>query len=242
MKNLFLWFRDALADFGWELWDAGAWFYNHGLSGVSRYFYNAVDFIDEICGDLWDIAYELDDWYDWISGIWSDLTTVWNYVYGLLTQRAYEAWTGAGNALDQAAAALSKATDAFNYAYGWLTDRANEAWDKAVWAYEQISVIVTAAANDIYNWVKGVPAEIRTWVTNAVNDVKTWALGKIDDAKSSVLAQIAAPINLVNLWFVDIQDFFNDPAEWITGKLDEAVDRLGQQLWDVIERILEKVW
>jgi len=242
LKNLFLWFRSALSDFGWALHAAGVWFYNHNLEGVARYFYDAVDFIDVICGHLWNIAYTLDDWYDWISGIWEDGVTVWNYAYGWLTDRADEAWGFAQTAYSYAVDAIWMAQDALDYAYGWLTDRADEAWNKAVWAYDQISIIVTAAADDIYAWVRSIPAEISAWVLARVDEVKTWASGAIEDAKSSVLAQIAAPINLVNLWFVDIQDFFNDPAEWITARLDAAVDRLGEQIWNLIEKVLEKVF
>jgi len=36
-----------------------------------------------------------------------------------------------------------------------------------------------------------------------------------------VLAEIAAPINLITTWFDDIQNFFNAPLDWLESKFTD---------------------
>jgi hypothetical protein len=174
---------------------------------IAAYFYNAYTVTRTIETQLADA--------------WSKAKQVFDYAYDVLADLASDAWNLADNAWDKAVTAFNKAKDAWDYATGWLKDKAIEAYNKAVWAYNQIASAVTAKAQEIYAWVKGIPAEIRTFVDGVVATFNSWVTGAIADATTWILTAIAAPFNLVSLWFDDIQNFFNDPLGWLVDKFGD---------------------
>jgi len=200
-----------------------------GCQTIAAYFYTAYSVTRTIETQLADA--------------WSKAKQVFNYAYDVLADLVADAWNLADNAWDKAVTAYNKAVSAWNYATGWLTDRANEAWsragnvwgtvtnwlkqqgidawNKAVWAYEQIPAAVTAKAQEIYAWVNGIPATIKAFVNGVVATFNSWVTGAIADATAWILSSIAAPFNLINLWFDAIQGFFNDPWGWLVDKFGD---------------------
>lgn len=197
-----------------------------------------------------DIGYFFQDAYKLTSNIeafldeiWSKAKQAYDYAYDVLRVRVNEALNDAGDAWDKAVTAYNKARDAWNYATGWLTDRANEAWsragavwgtvtnylkdkaieayNKAVWAYDQIGAAVTAQAQEIYAWVKSMPAEIRDYVAGVVAAIEAVTTDIVQSMIGLAMAAIAGPINLVNLWFDDIQNFFNSPLDWLESRFTD---------------------
>jgi len=196
---------------------------------IADYFYDAYKAartIEDILDDAWSKAKQAFNYaYDVLRVRVNDALNLaqdaWDYAYDVLSRRVNDALDAAGDAFDWAYTAYKKARDAWDYASGWLTDRANEAYSKAVWAFDQIAAAVTAAAQEIYAWVKAIPAEIRAFVEGVVADIGAITTDIVQSLINTAMATIAAPINLVNLWFDDIQDFFNDPWGWIFGKFTD---------------------
>lgn len=221
------------------------WLYDQGWPW--RYLSPPFQYLHDLCLTIADYFYDayiathnlealLDD-------AWSKAKQVFNYVYDVLRARVNDALDIAWRAFDYAITAYNKARDAWNYATGWLTDRANEAWsragnvwgsvtdwlkdkatdayNKAVWAYEQIQAVVTAATQEIYAWVKSIPAEIKDYVAGVVTAIGAVTIDIVQTLIKAALAAIAGPINLVNLWFDDIQDFFNSPLDWLESKFGD---------------------
>jgi len=214
---------------------------------IANPIYKVADYcsyISESFADLWSGWWSLCDWLDAVwdkfGDIWDDLGDLWNYAQITLRNLVNDALDFADDAWDKAVRAYNKARDAWDYATDWLTDRANEAWaragnvwgsvtdwlkDKAidayntaVWAFEQIQAAVTAAAQDIYAWVKGIPAEISDFVAGVVAAIGAVTTDIVQTLINNALAAVAGPINLINQWFDDIQNFFNSPLDWLESK------------------------
>ena len=218
--------------------DAQGWPWKY----LSPPFYSLRD-LCTIIGDFFYEAYKFTRTIeDILDDAWSKAKQAFDYAYDVLRYRVNDALNAAGDAWDKAVTAFSKAQQVWNYAYNWLTDKAIEAWyragniwgtvtnwlkqqaieayNKAVWAYEQIAAAVTAAAQDIYAWVEGIPAEFKTFVDGVVAAFNSWVLGIIADAQAFILAILAPPFNLLNLWFDDFQNFFNDPLGWLSDRFE----------------------
>jgi phage-related protein len=178
-----------------------------------------------------------------LADAWSKAKQVFAYAYDVLAVKVNDALNLADTAWDKAVTAYTKAVNAWDYAKGWLTDRANEAWsragavwgtvtnylkdlatsayNKAVWAYEQIAAAVTTKAQEIYAWVKGIPAEIKDYIDGVVAAIDAVTTAIVQTLINTALATLAAPINLINLWFDAIQNFFNDPLGWLLDKFGD---------------------
>lgn len=222
---------DWLNDQGWP------WYY---LSPHFQGLYTLNMTIANFFYDIYIGAFNLETL---LSDAWSKAKEIFDYVYDVLRARVNDALNIAEHAWDYAITAYNKARDAWNYATGylkdlvieawaragnvwgsvtnWLKEKATDAYNKAVWAYEQIEAAVTAAAQDIYAWVKAIPAEISDYVAGVVTAIGAVTTDIVQTLIKNALAAIAGPINLVNLWFNDIQDFFNSPLDWLESKLTD---------------------
>lgn len=174
---------------------------------IGAFFYDAYKFTQ-------NIETILDD-------AWSKAKQAFDYAYDVLRVKVNDALNAAADAWDRAVDAYHLADDAWDYAKGWLRDKAVDAYNKAVWAYEQIAVAVTAASQEIYAWVKAIPAEIKAFVDGVVADIGAVTVDIVQALINNALAAIAAPINLITLWFDDIQDFFNSPLDWLLDKFGD---------------------
>jgi len=210
------------------------------LYAVADYCYYIYTYFTDLRSGWLSLCNWLDGLWDKFGDIWDDLGDLWDYAHDYLRDKIYDALDLADDAWDKAVRAYNKARDAWNYATDWLTDRANEAWaragnvwgtvtdwlkekatdayNKAVWAYEQIAPALTTKAQDIYAWVKAIPAEIAAFVAGVVADIGAVTTDIVQTLINNALAIFAAPFNLINLWFDDIQDFFNSPLDWLESK------------------------
>jgi len=218
------------------------WFGNQGwpLYHLEAPFARLQDILDAISNFFYD-AYQAAAIVETVlAETRSKAKQVFDYVFEVLSFRVNDALNAAGDALSRATTAYNLVTDVWTYATGYLKNLANEAWDragnvwgsvtdwlkdkaieaynKAVWAYEQIEAAVTAKAQEIYAWVKEVPAEIKAFVDGVVADIGAVTVDIVQTLINKALAAIAAPINLINLRFDDIQDFFNSPLDWLESK------------------------
>lgn len=108
--------------------------------------------------------------------------------------------------------------------------------------YETVKNYIT----NVYETINEYTTNVYETITNVFNTYVTNIIGVTEDIVRSIvasaMASVAAPINLINAWFDDIQDFFNDPAGFYIKKLDKLGARFADDLWSVIEKVLEKVW
>lgn len=213
------------------------------LYRVADYCYYIYGYFTDLRSGWLSLCNWLDAVWDNFGDLWYDLGTLFNYAHDYLRDKIYDALDIADDAWDRALIAYQKARDAWSYATGWLTDRANEAWsragniwgtvtnwlkqqaidayNKAVWAYEQIAAAVTAQAQEIYAWVEGIVAEIRAFVDGVVADIGAVTTDIVQALINTALAAIAGPVNLINQWFDDIQNFFNSPLDWLSDKFED---------------------
>jgi len=245
LSSVFNYLRGRFYSVAYWFSSIGNWLDGHGTPWkyLSPYFYSVRDLFTTIGGYFYEAYTFTKSIEDVLDDAWTKAKQVFNYVYDVLVGRIYDALNAASHALERAIDAAHEAAAVWDYATGWLRDRANEAWaragnvwgsvtdwlkeqaiaayNKAVWAYEQIGAAITAAIQEIHDWGSGILAEIDTFVEGIVATIKTWAAGAIEDVQARILSIIAAPFNLVNLWFDDIQDFFNDPLSWLESKFGD---------------------
>lgn len=233
---------DDAADWAYDIPFVGPYIASP-LYRVADYCYYIYEYFGDLRSGWLSLCNWLDAVWDRLGDLWDDLGDLWDYAHDYLWGKIYDALDLADDAWDRAVTAYQKARDAWYYATGWLTDRANEAWaragavwgtvtnwlkqqaidawNKAVWAYEQIAAAVTAKAQEIYAWVKGIPAEIRDFVDGVVTAIGAVTTDIVQTLINTALAAIAGPFNLINLWFDDIQNFFNDPLDWLSDKFED---------------------
>lgn len=210
---------------------------------LSPPFYSIRDLCTTIGGYFYDAYLFTKTIEDVLDDAWTKAKQVFNYVYDVLADKVNDALNAAGTAWDKAVDAWHLADDVWDYATGWLRDKAVDAWhragnvwdtvtdwlketavdayNKAVWAYEQIAAAVTTATQDIYAWVKAIPAEISDYIAGVVTAIGAVTIDIVQTLINAALAAVAGPINLINLWFDSIQDFFNDPLGWLESKFTD---------------------
>jgi len=245
LSDVFSWIRSKFYNVAYYFSSIGNWLDARGFPWtlLAPYFYSVRDLCHHIGNYFYDaylftrtIETKLDD-------AWTKAKQAFDYAYDVLRVKVNDALNDAEDAWDKAVTAYSKARDAWNYATGWLTDRANDAWsragniwgsvtdwlkqqateayNKAVWAYEQIEAAVTTKAQEIYAWVKAIPAEIKDYIDGVVTAIGAVTTDIVQSMIALALAAIAGPINLVNLWFDDIQSFFTSPLDWLESRFTD---------------------
>lgn len=245
LSDVFSYIRNRFYNLAYWFSSVGNWLEDQGspLKYLAPFFYSVRD-LNHTIGNYFDDAYQFTRTLeDILDDAWTKAKQVFNYVYDVLVDKVNDALNAAGNAWDKAVDAWHLADDVWDYATGWLRDKAVDAWhragnvwgtvtdwlkeqavdayNKAVWAYEQIAAAVTAASQDIYAWVRGIPAEIAAFVNGVVADIEAVTTDIVQTLINTALAAIAGPINLINLWFDAIQDFFNDPLGWLESKFTD---------------------
>jgi len=214
---------------GDRFYDAGNW--AHDIPAVGPYIASALYSVTQYCYNIYSrfaslrnnwlsLCNWLDAVWDRFGDIWDDLSDLWNYAQITLRNLIDDALDLADDAWDEARRAYNKARDAWNYATGYLIDLVIDAYNKAVWAYNQIAPAVTTKAQEIYAWVKGIPAEISDYIAGVVSAIGAVTVDIVQTLINTALAAIAAPVNLINLWFDDIQSFFNSPLDWLADRFE----------------------
>ena len=196
---------------------------------IGDFFYNAYTFtrtIEDILDDAWSKA---KDGWNWVIDHGNDIVDFLYEAGGWLLRHIADVKDVVRNAITDMAdwvedhggliynAIKYRLTDVADWVKGHALDIYN-----AIKGYlVDVAAAVTAKAQEIYAWVKSIPAEIKSFVDGIVATIKTWAAGAIDDARASILSIFAAPFNLINLWFDDIQGFFNSPLDWLGDKFSD---------------------
>jgi len=244
LANLFYDLEDIFYDIEYKFWYVGYWLENNGWpSSLANLFYDIADFFDAAWRKSRDIGREIEDWWDTISQTASDLNSLWNYAYGWLTDKATSAYNTASTAITRANQAINDAATAFQKAIdeaaaaltaakayaetlipdiaGWVTSHALDIYNAIAQYLTDILAWVTSHGLDIYNAVKEYIAEFVFVVGDYIAEIWDALQGLVAEAIAAELALIAAPINLVNTWFDDIGNFFNDPWGWLEAKFTD---------------------
>jgi len=217
--DLFYWVYYYVAQAGMWIED------NVGWSGLANIFYDIAYYFGEVWMKCYDVADELDAWWDKITETASDLSSLWNYVSGWLTDRINDAVNAAESALSRANQAINDAAAAFQKAISEAAAALAAAKEYAETLITDIGGWIEAHALDVYNAIKGYITDIAAWVTAHSVDIWDAIKGHLVTALGIQLALIAAPINLVNLWFDSIQGFFNDPWGWLEAQFEGWFER-----------------
>jgi len=245
LSDVFSWIRSKFYSVAYYFSYIGNWLDARGSPWtlLSPYFYSARDLFHTIGNFFYDAYRFTRAIEDILDDAYTKAKQAFDYAYDVLRVRVNDALNAAADAWDKADDAFDRAWRAWDYARGYLRDLAWEAWDragnvwgsvtdwlkqqataaynKAVWAYEQIAAAVTAAAQDIYAWVKAIPAEIKAFVDGVVADIGAVTTDIVQTLINHALAIFAGPFNLINLWFDDIQGFFNSPLDWLGDKFSD---------------------
>jgi len=209
-----------------KLWDAGEWIEsNVGWSGLAAIFYLISDFFYEVRWRCADIAEGFNDLWDYLTNKFNTLTTLWVYVYGWITDSVDAAINAASTALSRANQAINDAAAAFQKAISAAAAALIAAKEYAETLIPDIASWIQAHALDVYNAIKGYIAGFVFVVENYIAEIWDALKGFVAAAIATQLAIIAAPINLVNLWFDSIQGFFNDPWGWLEAQFEAWFER-----------------
>ena len=245
LSDVFSWIRSKFFSIAYYFSYIGNWLDAQGSPWkyLSPYFYSVRDLLHTIGNFFYDAYVFTRTIEDILDDAWTKAKQVFAYAYDVLTDKVNDALNAVGDAWDLATDAFNRAWRTWDYARGylrdlawdawyragniwgsvtdWLKDQAIAAYNKAVWAYEQIQAAVTTAAQDIYAWVKTIPAEVRDYIDGIVTAIGAVTTDIVQTLIKTALAAIAGPINLINLWFDDIQNFFNSPLDWLESKITD---------------------
>lgn len=214
------------------------WFWDFpGLGGVGDIFERLEDYFFYIYWDLRQAAFAIDDWWDEICDLWYDLDNLYDYAHYWLKDKVNEAYVWATWAMDWASQAWNTASTiagvigtTFQEIVAFIKEHAEtiitNVYEYITNVYNTVEEYITNVYNTIYETITNVYNTVQEYITNVYNTVQeyyntyvTEIIGVAEewvmDFVAAVLAPFAAPINLVNLWFNDIQDFFNDPLGWL---------------------------
>ena len=204
--------------------------------------FEILDWITWLYYGLIDIDHEIRYWWDWITGIASDV----------------------GEALSKAKEALEWALKALTEIPEWILTKLSDAYD----AVMAIAAIIGTTFDDIVQFVKdhaeaiyqtinkyitNVYNTIREYITNVYNTFKEyyytivgvteeWVSNWVSDFVSAFFQPFTAAINLVNLWFDAIQEFFNDPLGTILAWGEGIADRHEDSLRGIFDKIMTALW
>jgi len=200
---------------------AGVWIEdNVGWSGLANIFYDIANFFGDQFPLCYDIAVEIESWWDEITAITTYIAALFNSIDDVVAWvKAIpdEIATWGAGLIDDVVAWVKAIPDEIATWGAGLID------DVVVWieaTYIDIATWVTGHAADIYNAIADYITDIATWVTEHTADLWDAVQGHLVAAIGIQLALIAAPINLVNLWFNSIQGFFNDPWGWLEAQFE----------------------
>jgi len=244
LANLFYDLEDIFYDIEYKFWYVGYWLEkNTGWTGLANLFYDIADFFDAAWRKCRDIGREIEDWWDTISQTASDLSSLWSYAYGWLTDKATSAYNTASTAISKANQAINDAANASQKAIdealaalaaakayaetlipdiaGWVTSHALDIYDAIKGYLTDIAAWVTSHGLDIYDAIKGYIEDVGTWFTEHTVDVWDALKGYAADAVAAYTAWMVAPVKLIEEWFDDIQDFFNAPWDWLEAKFTD---------------------
>lgn len=205
---------------------AGMWIEdNIGWSGLANIFYDIAYYFGDIWPLCYDIADELDAWWGKITETASDISNLIGFVLSIVAwikgiPAEIAAW-GEGLISDVVVWVKSVPDEIRVWGEGLIIDV--KAWVNE--KYADIAAWVEAHALDIYNAIKGYLTDIAAWVTAHSFDLWLAIKDHLVTAIGIQLALIAAPINLVNLWFDSIQGFFNDPWGWLEAQFETWFDK-----------------
>lgn len=206
-------------------------------------FYAVRDLCGEISFKFWDVAHRIDLWWAEIGNIWDNLSSVVNYAWGELTDKATQAHTWAIWAMDWASQAWNRASaiagvigTTFAEIVAFIKEHAEIIYqtvneyitnvyqtfvENIYNTYETIKNYITNVYETVQEYITNVYETVQnyynTYVTEIIGVAEEWVM----DFVAAALAPFAAPINLVNLWFDSIQDFFNDPLGWLLDRFGD---------------------
>ena len=147
---------------------------------------------------------------------------------------------------------LNRAEEAWDTAVGvgfWIFDQGSKLWEWFChiddWFAEKVGPWVFGILGDVASWFIGA----YDWLIKAAVDFSDWFLG-IDDWFFSrwldawgVFTPLLAPvIDFFNEFGAELADFAADPPRYIWGKLKGFLEDVAEEVWDLAERILIKIW
>lgn len=235
---------DIFRDIAWEFYDAWDIF-----APIGDLFLDIAGICDDIGEEFFDIAAEIDSWWDEICDLWDDLNDLYDYAHYWLRNKVYDALDWAEDAWNKAVAAYNLAVNALTEIPVWVLAKLADAYDAAL----AIAGVIGTTVSQIIQFIRDYAViTYQTIVENIYNTFQTFneiinniyqtlqyisntfitniigvTVDIVRDLINAALAPFDAPIKLIELWFNDIQNFFNDPLGW---------------LWDKMINHLEKYW
>jgi len=87
--------------------------------------------------------------------------------------------------------------------------------------YETVKNYITNVYETVENYITNVYETITNIINNYVTEIIGASKDWVTDLVNNALADLAAPINLITLWFDAIQGFFNDPWGWLVDRFED---------------------
>ncbi len=213
---------------GNEFWDLGWWFYyTMDWETPGDFCFDAADFFWDIKRAFYYAADEIDDWWDEISEIVSDLNSLYNYAHGWLRDLAYDAYNYAAVAFAYADEALATAQSALQEVPLWILDKLTLAFNLASTALQEIPAWITTQLGELQGGLDSLFHYAHTTVWNKAIEAWNYAANAWSHAEELVSGLWTDVVAWVNSVLASMENFVNgveaDIRAWAVGMVDDAL-------------------
>ncbi len=196
-----------------------------GIPLLGGYLSAPFDYVGDRLVDAENFFFDLSvGWFDfghWTRDLVDELRDVGHYARQTLTGLVHDALADIGHASDWITELARDLGGLVSTVATFIEGVADTIADAMAAWWQNVKLVVLGWIDDaraaVLPWIDALKDTVLSWI----EDLETTVLGWINGAIKAVLADIAAPINLVTTWFDDIQDFFNDPLDWLRDKFTD---------------------
>lgn len=210
--------------------------------GLENVFNGIAGFFDHLGDEISDLARHVSDISDAIDTRLGILAELWSDVHGWISDKLDDAYNWADRALDQVAGLARDVDDLLDEVFRDIPRRLSSFQDQVDELVRQVFTAIPARISTLVDNVGDLLHEVFTGIPARFAAMLDTVTSIPDLVKGEVLQSIAAPINLVETFFEDINNFFSDPPAYFEKKMDKLGTPFAERLWGVIEKILERVW
>jgi phage-related protein len=200
---------------------------------VNQLIYQVFSSIPGTFSSLWDQVNQLI--YQVFSSIPGTFSSLWDQVNQLIYQ-VFTSIPGTFSSLwDQVNQLIYQVFTSIPGSFSSLWDQVNQ-------LIYQVFTSIPGSFSSLWDQVNQLIYQVFTSIPGTFSSLVDQIEALPDLIKDQVFQVIGPAIDLVELYFEDISGFFSDPSTYFSRKIDQLGKPFADGLWNVIEKIIEKVW
>lgn len=199
-----------------------------------------INAVRNLADDAWDMA--SDAWY-YISQVIIDLPATFGFTFSTVFDVVKMFVGTIGTTVPDFVAWVKENAEAI---YQTIHNYVTNVYETIYNTYETIKQYFYEYITNVYETIKNYITNIyqtfteifNTYVTNIIGASEEWVTDKIN----AFLQPFLAPINLINLFFNEINAFFSNPKEYIISRLEDIVDSDEHPLLTIFDKVMNALW